>query len=146
MITLMLTWFNSLWGSMEQDIAFALIGGGIILFAQLLNAGIGVWKNIGIKEKDFDPMRFVVSLLKEVGLTVLLIGGVALTYMVANIASLSILPGFDVGDVPTAALLLAYGSEVIKKSKNIWDNLMFIMTGQELTQTIEIEVPEDLLD
>lgn len=130
MLSVMNIWASDLWALMESDFAFALIGGGIILATQLVTAAIGVWKNVGLEGDKFDWRRFVESLLKEVGLTVILLAAVALTYMVANLASLSILPGFDVGDVPTAALLLAYGARVLDHSKSIWDNLMVILNGE----------------
>ena len=140
MIEILQLWAVDLWTLMSQDFAFALIGGLIILGAQLITAGMGIWKNVGIKGEGFDWTRLVYSLIKEVGLTAILLAGVVLTYMLANLAGLSILPGFDVGDVPTAALLLAYGARVAEQAQNVWRNLIYILNPKEKQ---EPEIEED---
>lgn len=129
MINLITQWFNSLWGSMEKDITFVVIGGLILLICQLINAGFGIWKNIGKKGEPFDFNLFITSFLKELGLIILLGVIIAVTYMTANLASLSILPDFQVGDTPTLALLAAYGQQILKKITNMISNLLVIMNG-----------------
>lgn len=142
MLKVITLWASQAFSKMGDDIQFAVIGGIIILFAQLLNAAIGVWKNEK-EDGEFSWRYLIETFIREITFTILVMGGVAIVYMLEELAALTLVPGFDVGDVPAAALLLAYGANVLEKSKSIYMNLMFIMTGHNSDEEVdEIEESE----
>lgn len=129
-------WAVGLWPAMQKEVTFALICGIILVAAQFVNAFFGINRS----KRNGEPFKakvFISSVLDEVWITMATIGAVALLYMLAGLAGLTLLPGFEIGDLPTLAILLAFGTLVVKKVLNIANNLMAILKG---------DVPDEIKD
>lgn len=131
MLDALQVWAGLLWPSVQNDLAFVAIGGIIVIAAQLVNGAFGVWKNVGVKEEAFDTKHFIYTLIREIGLVALLAAVIVILHMLGNLAGLSIIPSFEMGDLPTIGLLVAFGTDVYDKAKNTWNNLLVIYNKED---------------
>lgn len=139
------SWASGLWPAMQNDVTFALICGVILIAAQFVNAFFGINKSKR-KGEPFNAKVFLLSVLDEIWITLATIGAVALLYMLAGLAGLTLLPGFEIGDLPTLAILLSFGTLVVKKVLNIADNLMETLKGDipiKIEEDVELNEEED---
>ena len=142
MFNIISVWFAGLWAAMESDIAFAVICGIILVAAQVVNAGFGIWRN-NLEGDKFSLRVLIRSILEEVSITAAAMGTVALLYMLANLAGMSILPGFEVGDLPTLTILVAFGALVIDKVMNIAKNLILAIDARKIKDVVDIQALEE---